>query len=173
MTFAVSGDLCWFGRSKFDGGQTERKIFDEKGYCAVYFAGKDRALRLGWTGRDPRKIGEPARIIAWCANDQFAKRVVDEVSQLLNSRLVSGRYDVPVSLAEQAICIAANKVGVQITSHEAMMQHVRAMRHQRLQEELSRAEAKLRNAELERKLQSASPASPETNMQIFDAALKL
>lgn len=161
MTFAISGDLQWFSRSKYDGGKTERKLFDQHGYCAIYFAGKGRALRLGWTGRDPRRIGEPARIIAWCANDQFAKRVVNEVSQLLNSRLVSGRYDVPVQLAEQAICVAANNVGVQITSQEAMMQHVRAMRHQRLQKELSRAEAELRNAELERKLQSASPASRE------------
>lgn len=150
MTFAISGDLQWFSRSKYDGGKTERKIFDQHGYCAIYFAGNDRALRLGWTGRDPRKIGEPARIIAWCANDWFAKRVVTELSRLLNSRLVSGRYDVPVHLAEQAICVAANNVGVQITSHEAMMQHVKAMRHQRIEEELSRAEAELRNAELER-----------------------
>ncbi|GMO36675.1 hypothetical protein [Bradyrhizobium ottawaense] len=167
MTFVISGDLQWFSRSKYDGGKTERKLFDQHGYCAIYFAGKDRALRLGWTGRDPRRIGEPARIIAWCANDQFAKRVVNEVSQLLNSRLVSGRYDVPVQLAEQAICVAANNVGVQITSHEAMMQHVRAMRHQRLQKELSRAEAELRNAELERKLQSASPASREDEYANF------
>jgi len=167
MTFAISGDLQWFSRSKYDGGKTERKLFDQHGYCAIYFAGKGRALRLGWTGRDPRRIGEPARIIAWCANDQFAKRVVNEVSQLLNSRFVSGRYDVPVQLAEQAICVAANNVGVQITSHEAMMQHVRAMRHQRLQKELSRAEAELRNAELERKLQSASPASREDEYANF------
>ncbi|MBR0993973.1 hypothetical protein JQ580_24950 [Bradyrhizobium japonicum] len=167
MTFAISGDLQWFSRSKYDGGKTERKLFDQHGYCAIYFAGKDQALRLGWTGRDPRRIGEPARIIAWCANDQFAKRVVNEVSQLLNSRLVSGRYDVPVHLAEQAICVAANNVGVQITSHEAMMQHVRAMRHQRLQKELNRAEAKFRDAELERKLSSASPALPEDDYANF------
>ncbi|GEC47294.1 hypothetical protein BJA01nite_49360 [Bradyrhizobium japonicum] len=167
MTFAVFGDLQWFSRSKYDGGKTERKIFDQNGYCAIYFAGKDRALRLGWTGRDPRKIGEPARIIAWCANDQFAKRVVNEVSQLLNSRLVSGRYDVPVNLAEQAICVAAKNVDVQIASHEAMMQHVKGLRHQRLEEELSRAEAEFRNAELERKLQSASPASPEDGLCKF------
>jgi len=166
-TFAILGDLQWFSRSKYDGGKTERKLFDQHGYCAIYFAGKDRALRLGWTGRDPRRIGEPARIIAWCANDQFAKRVVHEVSQLLNSRLVSGCYDVPIHLAEQAICIAARNVGVQIASHEAMMQHVKGLRHQRLEEELSRAEAKFRNAELERKLQSASPASPEDEYANF------
>ncbi|MCK1661831.1 hypothetical protein [Bradyrhizobium sp. 151] len=167
MTFAISGDLQWFSRSKYDGGKTERKLFDQHGYCAIYFAGKDRALRLGWTGRDPRRIGEPARIIAWCANDQFAKRVVHEVSQLLNSRLVSDRYDVPIHLAEQAICIAARNVGVQITSHEAMMQHVKGLRHQRLEEELSRAEAELRNAELARKPQSASPAPPEDDYANF------
>lgn len=168
MTFAISGDLQWFSRS--NGGKTERKLFDQHGYCAIYFAGKDRALRLGWTGRDPRRIGEPARIIAWCANDRFAKRVVTEVSQLLNSRLVSGRYDVPVHLAEQAICVAANNVGVQITSHGEMMRHVKAIRHQRLEEELSRAEAEIRYAELERKLkklQSASPASPEDDYANF------
>ncbi|MBR1366357.1 hypothetical protein [Bradyrhizobium ottawaense] len=165
MTFVISDDLQWFSRS--NGGKTERKLFDQRGYCAIYFAGRDRALRLGWTGRDPRRIGEPARIIAWCANDRFAKRVVTEVSQLLNSRLVSGRYDVPVHLAEQAICVAANNVGVQITSHEAMMQHVKAIRHQGLEEELSRAEAQFRNAELERKHESASPASPEDGYANF------
>ncbi|MGY3511277.1 hypothetical protein [Bradyrhizobium lupini] len=167
MTFAISGDLQWFSRSKYDGGKTERKIFDQNGHCAIYFAGKDRALRLGWTGRDPRKIGEPARIIAWCANDQFAKRVVNEVSQLLSSHSVSGRYDVPVNLAEQAICVAAKNVGVQIASHEAMMQHVKAMRHRRLEEELSRAEAELRNAELEREPQPASPASSQDEYANF------
>lgn len=169
MTFAVSGDLCWFGRSKFDGGQTERKIFDEKGYCAVYFAGKDRALRLGWTGRDPRKIGEPAKIIAWCANDAFAKRIVTTVSQILVARLVlvSARYDVPINLAEQAICIAAKKAGVQITSHEAMMQHVKAIRQQRLNELVSKFEVELRNAELAKEPQRASPATQQDESANF------
>ena len=170
MTFVVSGDLYWFGRSKYDGGKTERKIFSEKGYCAVYFAGKDRALRLGWTSRDPRKIGEPAQIIAWCANDQFAKRIVKTVSQILASRLVSGRYDVPVNLAEQAICVAADKARVQITNHVAMMQHVRAIRQQQDDQFFRTWETEERNTALAK---ATSGKPPSEDLQIFDGILNL
>lgn len=50
MTFAIQGALPWFGWSK---GKAERNIFEEKGYCAVYVAGEDKSLRLGWTSKDP------------------------------------------------------------------------------------------------------------------------
>jgi hypothetical protein len=152
-------------------GKPERKIFEEKGYCAVYLAGQGRSLRLGWTGKDPRKIGEPIRVIAWCAGDLLAKRVVTGVSQILASRrLVSGRYDVPVNFAEQTIRIAAEKIGIQIVAHDAMMQHIKAIRQQRADETVRKFEAESRSAAL---AAVTSDAPSEKDLPIFDAALNL
>lgn len=170
MTYEISSNLRWFSRS--NAGKQERKIFAEQGYCAVYVAGPDRALRLGWTGRDPRKIGEVPRVLAWCAGDLLAKRIVAAVSQMLAARLVGNRYDVPVNLAEQAIWIAAKKVGIQIFAHEAMMQQVKKIRQQRVEESLSKFEAQLRNAAQARELQRAS-TTQEDDLQIFDASPSL
>lgn len=50
MTYSISDDSQWFSRSKYDGGKSDRKFFAEKGYCAVYIAG-----RLGPTARLDRE----------------------------------------------------------------------------------------------------------------------
>lgn len=171
-TFTVFGDIRWFGRSEYDGGKPERRIFAQRGYCAVFVAGHDRSLRIGWTSRNPRKIGENVRVLAWCAGDLLSKRIVAAASQMLASRLVSGRYDVPVAFAEQAICIAAEKAGIQIITHEAMMQQVKRIRQQRVDESISKFEAELRNAKLAKQLQRAS-ATTQDDLQIFDASLNL
>jgi hypothetical protein len=137
--FAVPNDLAWFSRSKFDGGMEEREIFAKEGFCAVFVAGHNRSLRIGWTGRDPRKIGAGARVIAWCAGEPLAKRILAEVSQLLASRLVSDGYDVPVNLAEQSIRIAADKAGIRIITHEAMLQQVKTILQHRIDKLVSSA----------------------------------
>ncbi|MGY4333554.1 hypothetical protein ACVWWG_007991 [Bradyrhizobium sp. LB7.2] len=162
MTFVVQGPLPWFGWSN---NKAERKIFDEKGYCAVYVAGDDRSLRLGWTSTDPRKVREPVRVIAWCAGELVAKRLVNAASQLLASRRVNSRFDVPIHLAEGAICVAAKNARAEIKSHEAMMEEVMSVRQQRIENVVRESEIASRNAVLAR---AASDPSPEEPPHLFE-----
>lgn len=147
MTFAVQGPLPWF---RWSNGGPERKIFDEKGYSAVYVAGQDRSLRLGWTGKNPGLVREPIRVIAWCAGELIAKRILKEASQMLASRRVDSRYDVPLHFAEGAICVAAKNARVEIKTHNAMMNEVKLIRQHRIDEVVRESEAGSRNTALAR-----------------------
>lgn len=158
MTFAVQGALPWFGWSD---RKAERKIFEERGYCAVYVAGEDKSLRLGWTSTDPRKVREPIRVIAWCAGELVAKRILKEASQMLAARRVESRYNVPIHLAEGAICVAAEKARAEINTHKAMMKEVKSIRQQRIDEAVREFEAGSRNTALARDTSDAPPKAPD------------
>lgn len=158
MMFVVQGPLPWFGWSN---RKAERKIFEEKGYCAVYVAGEDRSLRLGWTSKDPRKVREPVRVIAWCAGELVAKRLVNAASQLLASRRVNSRYDVPIHLAEGAICVTAKNARAEIKSHEAMMNEVKLIREQSVENLIREVEAGSRDRAVAPDSSDAPPKAPD------------
>lgn len=80
---------------------------------------------------------------------------------MLAARRVESRYSVPIRLAEGAICVAAEKARAGIKTHKAMMNEVRSIRQQRIDQVVREFEARSRNTSLAGDTSDALPKAPD------------
>jgi hypothetical protein len=124
----------------------ERAIFDELQFACVYAVGPSggRPLRIGWARQlkdrmQALQLGSWKELeihhILWTAGDMLAIRLFNEVAATFDKakrRLTGDWFDVMPEHAQQAMCLATDKLTVPTFSHGDMLQKVRAIRKSRI-----------------------------------------
>ncbi|WP_315729872.1 hypothetical protein [Bradyrhizobium sp. SZCCHNRI2010] len=143
----IVNGLPWFAT------KPEREIFAKLGLCSVYAVGPDggRPLRIGVSGNLQNTLKTmqlgcwkelQVHHIVWVDGELLANRVASEVCEIFDKakrRLAGSWFDVTAEFAVQATRLAMDKSQIRSLSHGEMLDHVRSVRKQKIEEAIRRA----------------------------------